>query len=199
MDSGDPDERACLPSAEESRIQEALAAQRAVFRALLGSATRDWIELDLSMGQLKALMALATHQGLNITALAELLGVGKPAASMLVERLVRTGYVERREDPTDRRRAIVAPTAAGNALVTRLRQGGGGSRMARWLARMAPADLEALSQGLRVLAAIATEEERSVSSPATPSRTTPSRTTPSNADPTAADSLALERVDEGER
>ncbi|HEX6122811.1 MAG TPA: hypothetical protein VFY89_06615, partial [Ktedonobacterales bacterium] len=53
-------------------------------------------------------------------------------------------------------------------LVTRLRQGSGGALMARWLARMAPADLEALTHGLRALAAIAAEEEPSASAHAPP-------------------------------
>jgi DNA-binding MarR family transcriptional regulator len=157
MDGGDV--RACPPGGEDPRIQEALAAQRAVLHAVMGSATRDWIHLELSMGQLKTLMALATHQGLNITGLAELLGVGKPAASILVDRLVQLGYVERREDPLDRRRAIVAPSVAGEELVARLRQGGGRQRMARWMARMTPADLEALTRGLRALAEIASHED----------------------------------------
>lgn len=188
MDSADPGDGMWPASADDPRVAEALAAQRVVYRTLLGSAMRDWIELDLSMGQLKSLMALATHQGLNITGLAELLGIGKPTASILVDRLVQMGYVERREDPTDRRRAIVAPSTAGSELVARLRQGGEGQRMARWLARMAPADLEALTHGLRALAAIAMVEDQLERSP-------DARQTPPPADPAdSADSPAMDSL-----
>jgi DNA-binding MarR family transcriptional regulator len=139
-------------------VAAALAAQRAVLRTLFAATTRDWIELDLSMGQLKALMALATRRGLNVGGLADLLQVGNPAASTLVDRLVQAGYVVRTEDADDRRRTLLATTPAGDELVSRLRQGAGEIRVRRWLERMDPDDLAALTRGLEALAAIAARD-----------------------------------------
>jgi DNA-binding MarR family transcriptional regulator len=139
-------------------VREALAAQREFRHSLLRVNPPDWVELDLSMGQLKTLMALASQEGMNVSAVAETLRVGKPAASILVDRLVQLGYAQRTEDPEDRRRTLVTPTAHGRELVERLRQGGGERTMVRWLEQMNPDDLAALAQGLRALAAVARRE-----------------------------------------
>ena len=139
-------------------IREVLAAQREIRHTLMNANTPDWVELDLSMGQLKTLMALASQEGMNVSAVAETLRVGKPAASILVDRLVQLGFAQRTEDPEDRRRTLVAPTLSGRELVERLRQGGGENTMTRWLEQMDPDDLAALVQGLRALVAIARRE-----------------------------------------
>jgi len=131
-----------------------LEAQRAIYKAVLGLNSDEWLSLDLSMGQLKALVTLTARHGMTVSEVAEALGVGKPAASMLVDRLTQHGYVARHEDPDDRRRTVVTPTEAGEELVTRLRQSGGEQAMERWIRQMAPDDLAALTRGVRALAAI---------------------------------------------
>lgn len=143
---------------DDPLIHASLAAQKALFRALHGASKPDWLHLDLSMGQLKTLMALAAQDeahddGVNITALAETLGAGKPKTSILVDQLVQLGYVQRTEDSEDRRRTLVTLTASGSELVTRL-QRGGGERMLRWLEQMDADDLAALTRGLEALTAI---------------------------------------------
>jgi len=145
-------------------IRAALETQRAIFHAMTTSAP-DWLELDLSTGQLKTLMTLSTRGGMTVSEIADALRVGKPAASTLVDRLVRQGYAERSEDQSDRRRTIVVLSDAGAALAERLRQGGGSRLMIRWLEGMTAADLDALIQGLRALAAIAERESGRESGP----------------------------------
>jgi DNA-binding MarR family transcriptional regulator len=115
----------------ESILSEAVKAQRAVYHALMRLGAPDWLELDLPTGQLKTLMTLDTHEGMTVSEVAEALHVGKSAASMLVDKLVQQGYAERSEDPRDRRRTIVVPSATGATLAARLRQGGGEQRMTR--------------------------------------------------------------------
>jgi DNA-binding MarR family transcriptional regulator len=141
-----------------ARVREALEAQWAVTHAMQRVNMPEWIHLELSLGQLKTLMALASLGAMNVSGLAERLEVGKPAASIVVDRLVQLGYAERTEDTQDRRRTLVAPTAKGNELVRRLRQGSGGRMIARWMERMDASDLDALTRGLRALAAAAAEE-----------------------------------------
>jgi DNA-binding MarR family transcriptional regulator len=135
-------------------IRPALAAQRAVVRALHRDQMPDWVHLELSMGQLKALMIVATRQPTNVSALADALALSKPTASILVDRLVQLGFVARTEDPDDRRRTLVTPTPEGAALVLRLRQGSV-DRLIRWMSDLAPDDLAALTRGLTALAAAA--------------------------------------------
>ncbi len=142
----------------EAAVSEAMRAQRAVYHALMRLSAPDWLELDLPTGQLKTLMTLDTHEGMTVGEVAEALHVGKSAASMLVDKLVQQGYAERSDDPSDRRRAIVVPSATGATLAARLRQGGGEQRMSRLMRQLSADDLAALSQGLRALAVIAERE-----------------------------------------
>lgn len=94
---------------------------------------------------------------MNVSELAEWLKASKPSASILVDRLVQLGYVERMEDRDDRRRTLVVLTAKGRELVARL-QRSGGERMEGWMEQMSPDDLAALTRGLRALAAVVSRE-----------------------------------------
>jgi DNA-binding MarR family transcriptional regulator len=140
-------------------VREALEAQRAIFKAVLGLNSDEWLSLDLTMGQLKALVTLTARRGMTVSEVAEALKIGKPAASILVDRLTQLGYVARHEDPDDRRRTVVTPTEASEQLVARLRQSGGEQAMIRWIRQMAPDDLAALTRGVRALAAIVARDE----------------------------------------
>src|SRR6266516_2546135 len=61
-------------------------------------------ELDLSFTQLKALCALeADGEERSVKALAESMKVSLPAMSRAVDGLFERGFVEREEDPSDRR------------------------------------------------------------------------------------------------
>ena len=95
---------------------------------------------------------------MTVSEVAEALGTGKPAASMIVDQLTQHGYVSRREDPEDRRRTVVTPTEAGVELVTRLRQSGGEQAMVRWMRQLAPDDLAAYTRGARALADVIARE-----------------------------------------
>lgn len=142
-------------------IGYALDSQRALFHALQRGQAPAWLHLDLTMGQLKTLVTLSCEEGMNITALAERLAIGKPAASLLVDRLVQLGYAARTEDVDDRRRTLVELTSAGRDLVTQLRQGSEETieRVRRWMDTLSPEDLDALSRGMQALRAAAEHDE----------------------------------------
>jgi DNA-binding MarR family transcriptional regulator len=126
---------------------------RDMARALHEGAGPVWQRVELSIAQLRALFTLADNGPMPIGGVASGLGIGLPAASSLVDRLVEQGLVLRREDRLDRRRTLAQTTESGAAMVQRLRQG---SREAleSWMGRMAPEDLEALVQGLEALLAV---------------------------------------------
>lgn len=113
-----------------------------------------WLRLGLPAAQLKALVTIASGGGLSITGLATSLGIGEPAASQVVEQLVRRGYVAREQDREDRRRAVVTVTDAGRELVSELRQGRR-EHVHEWLASMSDDDVHALARGLTALAGAA--------------------------------------------
>lgn len=135
-------------------MDAALRAQHQISQALHAAADPEWLQLDLTMAQLKALFVLA-DEALTVGGLSGLLGISKPAASILVEHLVQAGLVTRAEDALDRRRTMVRLTAEGDELVTRLRQGGR-DRVQAWLGRLGDDDLAALARGLQALADVAT-------------------------------------------
>lgn len=141
-------------SAYPQPIRTVLEAQARLARCMEGVGSADWMALDLSIGQLKALMLLAGQPDVTISEVAQRLNLGRPAASILVDRLVHLRFVQRTEDASDRRRTRVTLTAEGDELVSRLRQVGR-DRYAQWLRAMAPDDLAALARGLEALAAAA--------------------------------------------
>ncbi|MFC7245653.1 MarR family winged helix-turn-helix transcriptional regulator [Catellatospora aurea] len=67
--------------------------------------------LGLTAVEHKALGMIVRGGPLPAGALAPQLSVGASAVTGIVDRLVRAGYVERRPDPEDRRRVLIAATA----------------------------------------------------------------------------------------
>jgi DNA-binding MarR family transcriptional regulator len=77
--------------------------------------------LDLSLTQIKLLHHLeAADRELGLGEAAELVRVSLPAASRLVDDLVRRGLVERRENAADRRMKRVTLTEEGRAIIRRI-------------------------------------------------------------------------------
>jgi len=86
-----------------------------------------WLQLGLPAAQLKALVTVASGDGCSVTGLAGELGIGEPAASQVVEQLVRRGYVSRVADPGDRRRVVVSATEQGGRARLRAAAGEAGA------------------------------------------------------------------------
>jgi DNA-binding MarR family transcriptional regulator len=77
--------------------------------------------LDLTLTQIKFLHYLEdAEEPLSLKEAAGLVKVSLPAASRLVDDLVRRGFVERHEDLEDRRMKRVSPTSDGRAVIRRL-------------------------------------------------------------------------------
>lgn len=117
-------------------------------------AAPSWLEVDLSMGQLKALWALIDGGAQPIGSVARRLGIGLPAASVAVDRLVEQGLAERREDSLDRRRTLASATPAGESLAANLRHGRR-ELLLGWLNQLSDRDVERLAAGLQALAEVA--------------------------------------------
>jgi DNA-binding MarR family transcriptional regulator len=78
-------------------------------------------ELDVSITQMKTLHALTDQaREVSVKELSETLGLSMPGASRMVESLLRRGWLERREDPDDRRVKRVGITDEGRAIVDRI-------------------------------------------------------------------------------
>jgi DNA-binding MarR family transcriptional regulator len=77
---------------------------------------RPWLLLDLTMGQLKAMMLVVQSGGVRSRELADGLGIAPSAATPLVDRLVDQKLARREDDPEDRRIIWIRPTPKAQAL-----------------------------------------------------------------------------------
>ena len=78
-------------------------------------------ELDLSITQMKTLHVLAEGGcEVSVKELSDRLGLSLPGASRIVDALLRRGWLERQEDPDDRRMKRVGITAEGRKVIGRI-------------------------------------------------------------------------------
>lgn len=141
----------------EELIEEALVEIKRTVSALFRARVTNWLNVEITIPQLKALFAVASCSAVDVTtvgALAERLDIGLSAASHLVERLVQNGLVERSDDPQNRRRTLIELTPRGRELMSRLLEGDR-SRMRVWLSCLDTPRLEGLCEGLRALSTVA--------------------------------------------
>lgn len=109
-----------------------------------------FLALDVTMSQAKCLYIVALRPGIGMSALAAQLRVGLSAVSGLVDRLVEHGYLERQEDPVDRRQQRLSLTDAGAAVIERIRELNT-DLLRMLLAGLSAAELRALRTGIAAL------------------------------------------------
>lgn len=158
-----------------------------MLRVLGPAQARDWVDVDLTMSQLKMMFVLScamgpnTDPGLRVSEVARGLGVTLPTVTAVMDKLVERGLVRRDDDPLDRRQHVCRLTEDGSALLHRLMAG----RRAFTHALMDHLDddeLVAFLRGMQVLmsaaerlrASVATAEEPA-SGPTQPDITPPER------------------------
>ena len=110
----------------------------------------DWLDLDLGMGQFKAMVVLTEEQRQTVGGLGRALGIAEPSASLLVEKLVARGLAVRKTDAEDRRRILVEPTEEARELMSRLRRTRE-DQIAAWLGALKGDELGSLLVGLEAL------------------------------------------------
>ncbi len=156
---------AITASEKAALIQQVIQDQQQLVLRLLSAAGTNWAHLDLPLGQLKALLMVDQNGPLPVGQLGATLGIGKPAATLLVNALVRRDLVVRSEDPEDRRRTLVQLSKRGQELMFELRLGrhGGESLLSGWLAQLDEDDIVALGRGLRALVAVVTAKQQAQS------------------------------------
>lgn len=71
--------------------------------------------MNMNVSDMKAILLLAENGPMGSAALARRLGMSSAATTILVDRLERTGHLERIRDTVDRRRVTVTETDAARA------------------------------------------------------------------------------------
>jgi DNA-binding MarR family transcriptional regulator len=105
---------------------------------------------DLSPSLTAALASIDRHGPLTPSELAAHERVQRPTATRLLARLAELGLVERAADPADRRSALISTSAAGRALLRRLRTRKN-QYLAQHLAALEPDELATLDRAAGIL------------------------------------------------
>ncbi len=140
----------------EELERETIEQYRVMMRRFKASAIGGWMEIELTLPQLRTLLILAEEGPLVIGQIAQRLGVGLSTGGHLVDRLVQAGLAERAEDAGDRRRTLARLTPAGEELYARLLNRV--QHIHSLIQKLDEDDLAALLQGLRAMNRVLDEE-----------------------------------------
>ncbi len=139
-------------------IQDILKLQDELIRHRAMWDVKPWLGLDMSTPQFKALILIYEEEGVRMRELARRLGGSFSNATVLVDRLVERGLVERMDDSQDRRVVLVRVTEEGRYLIEQL--------ITSWrslspslLKALDPADLTKLGEALRALVKAAQRDD----------------------------------------
>ncbi|TAK79089.1 MAG: MarR family transcriptional regulator [Dehalococcoidia bacterium] len=149
---GETGTRGDLIAGISSRMREMMEARSRVRRQ--EHAPEPWLELDLTMKQLKVLFVLDGSGSLRPSEIAASVGMSAASATGILDRLVDQGFVERRADAADRRALLVQLTESGARVVSDFYMSGQ-YRLTELLTLMSDADLKALDRGFSALVAAA--------------------------------------------
>ena len=140
-----------MTGSESATASEAILGHfGSLMRHVSGWHAPDFIGIDVTMAQAKCLYSVSVQSGIGMSAMAQQLGVGLSAVSGLVDRLVEHGYLERHEDPTDRRQQQLTLTDAGVKVVDRIRELNA-EHLRTLLRGLTIPELEALRTGIAAL------------------------------------------------
>jgi len=143
---------------KEELIQQIVDLHRRVNRVLRQIAPDAWMELSLTIPQVKSLFFIGNHGTTNFKKLAGALKVTPANLTGVIDRLVDQGLVSRTENPEDRRMMLLKLTEKGEALVSELRERRV-SYLSRALRGLAPEELDVIARGLALLATAVEAEE----------------------------------------
>jgi DNA-binding MarR family transcriptional regulator len=143
-----------------------------MLRVLGPAQARDWVDVELTMSQLKMRFVLSSAMGpgdgtsgLRVGEVARGLGVTLPTVTAVMDKLVERGLVRRDEDPLDRRQHVCRLTTDGQSLLHRLMAGRRAFTHAL-LEHMDEDELAAFLRGMEVLLAAAKRLRASASADA---------------------------------
>ena len=97
----------------------------------------------------KLLSSIAEREPATLNDVAKTIGRGAPAVSRSVDALVRSGLVERTQDPNNRRRLALRLTQEGRQQLEK--RIAGGSALRNKLGRLAHSELRALERAIEIL------------------------------------------------
>ncbi|OGO31964.1 MAG: hypothetical protein A2Z29_06195 [Chloroflexi bacterium RBG_16_56_11] len=160
-----------METEKERLIREIHQLGKEISHSMERYACGAWIDLDLTIGQLKSLMLIDFEGGICVKDLASALKMAPSNATNLVDSLVKAGLVSREENPGDRRMMLLKTTPQGKNLTTNLRESAM-RQMSELLTQFSLDGLRALADGLNTfLKLVKAQEIRSDKIPPSQSQT----------------------------
>jgi len=135
---------------KEELIQEIILHQKKINRFIRDYNPDVWMELSLTIAQMKSLFFIANQGSVNFRKLATALKVTPSNVTGIIDRLAEQGLVTRTENPEDRRMQMLQLTGAGEKLISNLRERRA-SQMSSVLNQMTREELTTVAQGFALL------------------------------------------------
>ncbi len=129
-------------------IREVLALQSQVDHVVRHFAAEPWIDLKMTIAQLKSLFFIADKGKTNFKKLADALGVTPPNITGIIDRLVEQGLVSRTENTEDRRIMLLQMTEKGQELIHKLHENRF-QKMNSLMINMSEDEIKAMLTGLK--------------------------------------------------
>jgi MarR family transcriptional regulator, organic hydroperoxide resistance regulator len=105
---------------KQKLIAQIIDNHKLIGRCMADDSPDAWLELNLSIAQLKSLIFINFQGTTNFKKVAEALGVTPPNVTGIIDRLVEQGLVTRVENPQNRRAQILSLTKTGKNLLKEL-------------------------------------------------------------------------------
>lgn len=109
-----------MTESKDVLVKRLLDLVEQLFELLAPNLSLDGLASDITVAQLKVLLALRTVGPSPMSRVAEAAGVVPSTATGIVDNLVGKGLVERIADPADRRRVVCRLSSEGEVLANRL-------------------------------------------------------------------------------
>jgi MarR family transcriptional regulator, organic hydroperoxide resistance regulator len=146
---------------KETLVKQAVDLDREVHRFLRRQSFRAWMNLDLTVPQIKTLFFVSNTEGANGRKLAAAMRVTPSNITGIVEKLVDQGLLSRVDNPEDRRYQLLRVTEKGETILNDLRERQVGS-LREILDKLSVEELSRLVQGLFALARSAHERQEEI-------------------------------------
>jgi DNA-binding MarR family transcriptional regulator len=109
-----------MPPKREELVRCILKLSEDIYNELKPSIPADWLSSDLTVAQLRVMLALQDSGPSRMSSIASMLNIALPTATGIVDNLVRKGLAVREADSQDRRLVICKLSTVGQKLINKL-------------------------------------------------------------------------------
>ncbi len=138
------------PEQDAAPFEQVVAAYRTLARLRQASLMSTWVNLNLTLAQVRVLFVLLNEDAVTVGQVAERLGIG------MIDQVLQMGLVERMEAPHDRRCKVVKLTPRGEEMALNLC---GMQQMCVWLRELTEAELRGFLHAIEALLRVAGKQQ----------------------------------------